>query len=274
VAAAIITVALIFATVFVPLVVLWPVVIGCGCVAILGLVAFAIARGMAGKRSSRKKDFSAKDGIGKEMHQPYAFRTFKRGPVFLKDITEAEFIVLRDALVGFGFAISSKYSFKTFAENPNVIANLLIGHNLPEEIDRKLAEKILNVLGALPIDMLLFSFNKGALGYEFFARCNDHDIRVQILKLLKDRLLPEEAMLLLIDGGRNTEAYNLFQQARQKMESNIVLDMAKNRFVADGDVDQDVSLTISNYLGELARLLCGITTSNKPRVSAIPNFAQ
>jgi hypothetical protein len=49
VAAAVTTVALIFATVLVPLGVLSPVVIGCGCVAILGLVAFAIARGMAGK---------------------------------------------------------------------------------------------------------------------------------------------------------------------------------------------------------------------------------
>jgi hypothetical protein len=50
---AIITEALIFAIVLVPLVVFWPVVIGCGCAAILGLVAFAIAYGMAGKRHIR-----------------------------------------------------------------------------------------------------------------------------------------------------------------------------------------------------------------------------
>jgi hypothetical protein len=208
------------------------------------------------------------------MHRSYAFRTFKRGPVFLKDITEAEFIALRDALVKFDFVISSKYSFKTFAENPNVIANLLIGHNLPEDMNRELAEATLNVLAALPIDMLLFSFKKGALGYEFFARCKDHDIRVQILKLLRDRLLPEEAKLLLIDGGRNTEAHKLFRNVRRKMEPNIRWNVVKDRFVADGDVDQDVSLTISNYLHELVRLIYDITTSTEPCVSAIPNFAQ
>jgi hypothetical protein len=113
------------------------------------------------------------------------------------------------------------------------------------------AWKTVCILVVLPVDLLIHLFGVGNFGYQFlwnfcYAFCND-DICLNILQLLIDRLLPEEAAFLLHKEDKSrTELYDLLcvicvsdasSDSRIKYESEIEKELAALRLHAEKEAN-------------------------------------
>jgi hypothetical protein len=180
VAMAIVAVAivLVFATTLLPLVVLWPVVAACACLAIFGLIALGIAR-----------------------HYSSPVKPPARGCELLDNATAKDLEMLRAALKPI---VDLWDPFNSFSNWSNI--GKILGHRFDfsriKYLPSQVMESIFRLLEIMPIDMLLEFFERDRLGLCLFQYCNDRGILLQALELLKNRLWPVELADLLYRNSR------------------------------------------------------------------------
>jgi hypothetical protein len=183
VAMAIVAVAivLVFATTLLPLVVLWPVVAACACLAIFGLIALGIAR-----------------------RHSFPVKLPMRGLELLDNATAKDLEMLRTALKPIEDFWDLRDPCNSFSNWNNIGETL--GHRFDfsriNYLSSQVAESIFHLLEIMPIDMLLEFFEKDRLGLCLFQHCNDESILLRTLELLKNRLWPVELADLLYRNSR------------------------------------------------------------------------